>query len=91
MTVRLPTLNEFLAWEWPLVSYLNEPGFTHLYVRKVSISVWVNEKHFRYKRVITIVNVETRYTGQGILTRFIERLVAMGYAVCVENMHSPRF
>jgi hypothetical protein len=89
--VCLPSLDEFLAWEWPLNSYIDEPGFTNLYLRKADIGVWLDGEHQICTRVITIANVQTESYGQGILTRFVEKLVAKGYAVCVENAHLPRF
>lgn len=89
--VCLPSLDEFLAHEWPTTSYINEPGFANLYLRKGNIGVWLEGECLKCERVITIANVTTRQSGQGILTRFIEKLVALGYAVCVENAHSPRF
>ena len=89
--VCLPSLDEFLAREWPPTSYIAEPGFENLYLRRADIGVFLEGEFFTCTRVITIANVETHPTGQGILTKFVEKLVVMGYAVCVENAHSKRF
>ncbi len=89
---RLPTLDEFLAWDklCPSNSYLTEPGFSSLYVRKGQISVTLNGVHYRCLNTLTIANVTAENPGAGVFTRFIKKLVAKRLAVYVENSLNER-
>lgn len=90
--VKLPTLDEFLAWDemFPSNSYLEEPGFSSLYVRKGQIFVLLDGVPYRCLDTLTIAAVSAEEPGTGTLTRFIERLVEKGLAVFVENSHNER-
>lgn len=88
--VKLPTLDEFLASEYPDNSYLEEPGFSSLYVRKGQIFVILDGVLYRCLDTLTIASVSAEVPGGGTFTRFIEKLVEKGLAVHVENTHNPR-
>jgi hypothetical protein len=88
--VKLPTLDEFLAWEYPDNSYLEEPGFSSLYVRKGGIFVILDSVFYRCENVLTIASVTAEEPGNGTFTRFIGRLEEKGLAVFVENSHNER-
>lgn len=90
--VKLPTLNEFLAASgWPNNSYLDEPGFASLYVRKGTLYVVLDAVPYWCSNVLTIASVDAEDPGNGTFTKLVERLVEKGLAVYVENVHNPRF
>jgi hypothetical protein len=74
--MKLPTLNEFLQAPRPLNSYIREPGFTSLYMRKGSRYLRVRGKLEVFPFVIDIANAEvsTRRRGTGLFTALVQRL-----------------
>lgn len=89
--VKLPTLDEFLGWgAYPNNSYLEEPGFSSLYVRKGPIAVSLDGVLYRCIDTLTIASVAAKEPGNGTFTRFVERLVEKGLTVFVENTHNER-
>lgn len=80
-----PTMDQFLASNEHLNSYLSEPGFRELYVRK----------GFRYlggKRVecVDLARIEAEDPGAGAFTKLATRILPK-YAVYVESVLNPRF
>ena len=89
--VKLPTLEEFLGWgAFPTNSYLEEPGFSSLYVRKGPIGISLDGVFYQCYDTLTIASVAAKEPGNGTFTRFVERLVKKGLAVFVENTHNKR-
>lgn len=84
----LPSLDQFLsAAEYPNNSYVNEPGFRELYVRKgrrLLGSGWVSP-------VVDLARIEAEKPGSGAFTRLAARLRRAGYAVYVESVINSRF
>jgi len=88
---KLPTLDEFLDWgDRPNNSYLEEPGFSSLYVRKGQILVVLDGTFYRCLNTLTIAAVQAEYPGEGMFTRFVNKLVEKGLAVFVENVYNKR-
>jgi hypothetical protein len=85
----LPTLGEFLLWQYPSNSYIKHPDFRSLYIRKNPITLWVDDNTFRCDDVITIGNIEAKKPGTGALKRLVSGLVSMGKAIYIENVHEP--
>jgi len=82
----LPTLDEFLARKgFPLNSYVREPGFQDLYVRK-SRRMLDGE----LREVLDIANVTVTEEGTGTFTRLVERL-STNHSLFVENVLNHRF
>lgn len=86
----LPTLDTFLkkaeGREFPLNSYVREPGFRALYVR-------VGPRFLggrRYNNVVDIARVEAGRTGQGRFTALVNRLLDAGYCIYVEAIFNER-
>ena len=80
-----PTMDQFLALNTHSNSYVSEPGFRELYVRK----------GFRYldgKRVecVDLARIEAEDPGAGAFTKLAERLLTK-YTVYVESVLNPRF
>jgi hypothetical protein len=85
--MNLPTLDAFLAREgFPTNSFVQEPGFKLLYVRK-------NRRFLngKVRKVIDIARVEAEAEGAGTFTRLCERLLARGLPVYVECVETDRF
>lgn len=87
--MKLPTLDEFLADDfWLDHTYVDEPGFSSLYMRKSSY--YIDGK--RYSKVLQVANCNVEKSGQGTFTRFIEKLEKKwGGPILVEQVLSARF
>lgn len=87
----LPTLDEFLTWTYPKNSYVDHPDFHSLYLRISDAIITLDGGMFRCERVVQIANIEAHVTGKGAFRRLVADLAQRGYAILVENAHSPRF
>jgi hypothetical protein len=86
--IPLPTFDAFMASAFVYNSYINDPEFDHLYVRRCGI--FVNKE---FKPMICIANVKVTNTGNGVFTRFLKRIRStyLNYIICVENVYGDRF
>jgi hypothetical protein len=81
------TFDEFMQSSWRN-QYVEEPGFWSLYVRKSTRYIeshWIN-------RVIDLSSFEVERKGQGVFTRFVERLKSEypEHTIYVECVVNPR-
>ena len=86
-----PTLDEFLTWKFPFVSYIEHPDFSDLYVRSSYIHVIMDDEVWRCEPVLQIGNIKAKDPGQGAFTAFVEHVVALDRAIYVECVHNERF
>lgn len=87
---RLMNLDEFIHQDRYRNTYISEPGFLSLYVRK-------NLKRYIMGRfvddVLDIANIEAAYPGQGNFTALINRIQEKypEYTIYIENVMNSRF
>lgn len=85
-----PTLDEFLASQWPTNAYIDYPGLRSLYVRKGPFGVIHEGVCYRCHNGLSIGSVDADVPGAGAFTRLVQDLVGRGMAVYVENCHNER-
>jgi hypothetical protein len=86
--IDLPTLDEFLEDENLHRSYVTEPGFSSLYLRK-SIR-YINSKP--YENVLQIANCTAETPGDGAFTALIEKIeLKWSGPIFIEQVLSERF
>ena len=87
----IPTLEQFLTWDFPKNSYVKFAGFKELYVRSTDIVVIIDGVTYICTKVIQIGRIEAKRPGNGAFTNLVEHLVSLGYAIFVECVHNERF
>lgn len=87
----IPTLEQFLTWDFPKNSYVGFEGFKELYVRSQDICVIIDDKTYICTKVVQIGNIEAKNPGNGAFASLVEHLVSLGYAIFVECVHNERF
>ena len=93
--MKLPTLEDFLKEDFFVDhSYIDEPGFSSLYLRKSSRYIVCQGEMKWYEAVLQIANcnVNEGREGQGIFTNFVKRVEQLWHGpVYVEQVLSERF
>ncbi len=89
--MKLPTLDGFLAEQWPPNSYIKHPEFDQLYLRKGTIGVHIDGKFWFCRHTLTIARIVAGKPGKGAFSRLIEDLAKRKVAICVEIVHEERF
>lgn len=84
----MQTYLEFIAHygEWPTSAYVKHPEFRHLYLRRSPSLLYAPDT-----KCITIANVEAKKKHTGSFTRLANELLAKGFSVLVENVHTEQF
>lgn len=90
-SMKLPTLDEFLTWRFPLNSYVDHPGFDDLYVRSQKLYAIIDDAGWYVEPVVQIGSVQATQPGSGAFTALVEYIVGLERAIYVENVHNPRF
>jgi hypothetical protein len=84
--MKLPTFDHFLEDPHSRNSYVEEPGFDSLYVRKGPR--YLNGT--MYNRVVDLASMMAFYPGRGAMTALITRLHVQGENVYVESIFNER-
>lgn len=81
----LPTLEEFLKGSLRN-SYIDEPGFKSLYVRKGPRYI----EGQKFDNVFQIARVEAEKKGEGVFSKLIEKLKNKNLSIYIESILNPR-
>lgn len=84
------TLEEFLSKKFPTHSYIEREGWDSLYVRKAPIGVNIQGVFYKVINVFTFANMTATNPGDGLFTALVEHLIAQGWAIHVECVHSVK-